>query len=56
MSTRDSGPATPPPPQAQENAKTETLTDLIDRMDRESFRRMLDLRSLRVLASDVRHR
>jgi hypothetical protein len=52
--SRNSGPATPPPPQAPDNGKSETLTDLIDRMDREAFRRSLELRDLRVLPSNPR--
>lgn len=34
----------------------ETLTDLFDRMDREAFRRALELRDSRIVASNVRRR
>jgi hypothetical protein len=35
--------------QPQDDPHTETLTDLIDRMDREAFRRSLEQRDLRLL-------
>ena len=48
---------TPPtPPKARDERNIETLTDLIDRMDRESFRRALEQRDLRMLSSTVRQR
>jgi hypothetical protein len=48
---RESDPprSVPPPPEKDPNA--ETLTDLIDRMDREAFRRALEQRDLKMLAS-----
>ncbi len=42
-----SGPAIPPVARQQESSQ-ESLTDFIDRLDREAFRRMLELRHLRV--------
>ena len=42
-----SGPAVPPTPRRDESSN-ESLTDLIDRLDREAFRRSLELRHLRV--------
>jgi len=42
-----SGPAVPPTPRIDESSN-ESLTDLIDRLDREAFHRSLDLRHLRV--------
>jgi hypothetical protein len=45
--------AAPPPPPAEEMI-AETLTDFIDRMDREAFRRSLEQRDLRVIATRVR--
>jgi hypothetical protein len=44
---RQSGPATSTTPPRDESIK-ETLTDLIDRLDREAFERLLELRDLRV--------
>jgi hypothetical protein len=52
---RENGPATPPPPAHEEHIE-ESLTDLIDRMDREAFRRSLEQRDLRMLSSNVRRR
>jgi hypothetical protein len=43
-----SGPAAPPVA-AKDESRKESLTDLIDRLDRESFQRMLELRHVRVL-------
>ena len=43
----DSGPAIPPTQHRDESSK-ESLTDLIDRLDREAFIRSLELRHLRV--------
>lgn len=40
--------------EAQENG--ETLTDLIDRMDREAFKRSLEQRDLRVQSSALERR
>jgi hypothetical protein len=42
-----SGPAIPLTPRRDESIH-ESLTDLIDRLDREAFHRLLDLRHLRV--------
>jgi hypothetical protein len=42
-----SGPAVPATPQRDESSN-ESLTDFIDRLDREAFLRLLDLRHLRV--------
>lgn len=50
---RETGPATPPP-LANEDHVEESLTDLIDRMDREAFRRSLEQRDLRMLSSTLR--
>ena len=48
---------TPPAPSKPRDERTiETLTDLIDRMDREAFRRSLEQRDLRMLSSNVRQR
>jgi hypothetical protein len=43
-----SGTAVPPTPRRDES-RNESLTDLIDRLDREAFIRSLELRHLRVL-------
>jgi hypothetical protein len=48
-------PAAPPSPPREER-NVESLTDLIDRMDREAFRRALEQRDLRLLASTVQRR
>ena len=50
---RDTGQLNSPPPQHEEPTR-ETLTDFIDRMDREAFRRSLEQRDLRVLATRLR--
>lgn len=42
-----------PSPQPGENS-SETLTDFMDRMDREAFRRSLEQRDLRLLAAAIR--
>jgi hypothetical protein len=42
-----SGPAALPPA-ARDESRKESLTDLIDRLDREAFQRLLELRHLRV--------
>lgn len=47
-----SGPSAPAP-QRPEDA-SETLTDLMDRMDREAFHRALEQRDLHVLATTLR--
>jgi hypothetical protein len=52
---RESGPAVPPPPVRDDHVE-ESLTDLIDRMDREAFRRSLEQRDLRMLSANVRRR
>ena len=41
------------PPPSQESAE-ETLTDWIDRLDREAFRRALAQRDLRIVSSTIR--
>jgi len=51
---QEGGQFNPSPPPAREDPAAETLTDLIDRMDREAFRRALEQRDLRVLSSTVR--
>jgi hypothetical protein len=53
---RESGPATPPPPARDDHVGEESLTDLIDRMDREAFRRSLAQRDLRMLSHKVKQR
>jgi hypothetical protein len=53
---QESGPATPPPPSTHDERKVESLTDLIDRMDREAFRRSLEQRDLRMLSAKLRQR
>jgi hypothetical protein len=53
---RESGPATPPQPAHEDHVIEESLTDLIDRMDREAFRRSLEQRDLRMLSTNVRRR
>jgi hypothetical protein len=45
-------PAEPTPP--RDNSPPETLTDLIDRMDREAFRRALAQRDVRVVSYRIR--
>jgi len=50
---QDTGQLAIPEPQAEE-PKSETLTDFIDRMDREAFRRALAQRDLRMLATRLR--
>lgn len=42
-----------PAPQQHDEPVNETLTDLVDRMDREAFRRLLEQRDLRVLSTRV---
>jgi hypothetical protein len=49
----DTGRLTSPSPPRDEPAP-ETLTDLIDRMDREAFRRALEQRELRVISTRLR--
>jgi hypothetical protein len=44
---RQSGPAIPTTPPRDESIR-ETLTDFIDRLDREAFERLLELRDARV--------
>jgi hypothetical protein len=44
------------PPVPHDEARPESLTDLIDRMDRESFHRSLELRHVRVLSDDFKRR
>jgi hypothetical protein len=44
---QQSGPAVPPTTRHEESSE-ESLTDLIDRLDREAFLRSLELRHLRV--------
>ena len=52
---RESGSTTPPQPPRDES-KRESLTDLIDRMDRESFRRVLEQRDLRLVSHEIHRR
>jgi hypothetical protein len=56
MSPEQEGGPTPPAPTAREDHVEESLTDLIDRMDREAFRRSLEQRDLRMLSTNVRRR
>jgi hypothetical protein len=46
------GPSAPTPQRPEDS--NETLTDLMDRMDREAFRRALEQRDLHVLATTLR--
>lgn len=46
----------PDAPVSHDEARPESLTDLIDRMDRESFHRALELRHVRVLSDNFKHR
>ncbi len=48
-------PAAPASPSQQEST-AESLTDLIDRMEREAFRRALEQRDLRLSSGNVRGR
>jgi len=41
------------PPLHQDEAAVESLTDLIDRMDRERFRRSLEHRELRIVTTTL---
>ena len=41
---------------AHEEAAVESLTDLIDRMDREAFRRSLEQRDLHVVGANLRRK
>jgi hypothetical protein len=50
---QESGSAAPPPAHEE---RVESLTDLIDRMDREAFRRSLEQRDLRMLSSQLEPR
>jgi hypothetical protein len=43
-----SSPAVPPTPRRDESSNNESLTDFMDRLDREAFLRSLELRHLRV--------
>jgi hypothetical protein len=43
------------PSSSQEEVVIESLTDLMDRMDREAFRRALEHRELRLLGTHTRH-
>ena len=45
-----------PPSPPREEPNVESLTDLIDRMDREAFRRALEQRDLRLLSGTVQRR
>lgn len=49
----DAGQLESPAPQRDEPV-SETLTDLIDRMDREAFRRALEQRDIRVVSARMR--
>jgi hypothetical protein len=53
---REGGPAPPESPAREDHIVEESLTDLIDRMDREAFRRSLEQRDLRMLSTNVRRR
>ncbi|HLF13000.1 MAG TPA: hypothetical protein VJA26_17500 [Gammaproteobacteria bacterium] len=53
---QEGGQINPSPPPPHEDPTAETLTDLIDRMDREAFRRALEQRDLRFLSTTVRQR
>lgn len=44
------------PCQQRDDQNRESLTDMIDRMDREAFRRSLEQRDLRTLANDLQPR
>ncbi len=44
------------PPAPNDDARSESLTDLIDRMDREAFHRALELRHVRVIADEFTRR
>lgn len=44
------------PPVAHDEARSESLTDLIDRMDREAFHRALELRHVRLVSDEFKHR
>jgi hypothetical protein len=56
MSPEQESGTEPPAPTAREDHVEESLTDLIDRMDREAFRRSLEQRDLRMLSANVRRR
>jgi hypothetical protein len=44
------------PPVPNDDARGESLTDLIDRMDREAFHRALELRHVRLVSDEVTRR
>lgn len=46
--------STPQVPPTRDEPTAETLTDLIDRMDREAFRRALEQRDLRAISTRLR--
>ena len=43
-----------PPTPPRDDTRNESLTDLIDRMDREAFHRALDQRQVRIRAYELR--
>jgi hypothetical protein len=47
-------PAAPPAPSPAADETPESLTDFMDRMDREAFHRALEQRDLKILATMVR--
>ena len=54
MSAEQEGEQPIPSPPPSEEPEVETLTDWIDRMDREAFRRALEQRDLRIVATTIR--
>jgi hypothetical protein len=54
MSAEQESGQTVPSAARHDEPPVESLTDLIDRMDREAFRRSLEQRDLRVLSTTVR--
>jgi hypothetical protein len=48
MSNEPQSPPANPPTHERDDSGEESLTDLIDRLDREAFLRLLDLRHVRV--------
>ena len=54
---REQGATSPPPqPPPRNDADQESLTDLIDRMDRAAFRRALEQRDLKFVSHTFRRR
>ena len=52
----DGASATSPESSGDDTVAQESLTDLIDRMDREAFRRSLEQRDLRLLSANIERR